>query len=430
MALLATTADAPAATKRRTLVAVGAWATVVVVALAWGIMAVAGARVGVAAAPLVGRWTWHGGRGLLPAVVVAAAGVVFGPRVARSWSWPALLAGSGAAAAVWTLALAASDGVARVAAPLDGRHELLQVVDRIGSPAAFLDGFVAQAPGYPIHVKGHPPGAPLVLWALDRVGLAGPGWAAVLVLLAVAVTTVAVLVAARDVAGEGAARRTAPFLALLPAAVWAGTSPDPIYGAVFAVGAALVVRSSATLDLRTAAAGGAVLALALHLTYGAVVLLLIPAAVVVTRRAWEMVAPAVVGAASVTVLFTIAGFWWFDGLALTKELYEAGVAGRRSAVYFAVAGNPGALALAAGPAVAVGLAVVRGHRIAVLVGVTAVAVLAADLSGMSRGEVERIWLPFVPWLALGTAALVRPQRWLVGQAALAVVLQASLRTPW
>ena len=35
-------------------------------------------------------------------------------------------------------------------------------------------------------------------------------------------------------------------------------------------------------------------------------------------------------------------------------------------------------------------------------------VALADLSGMSKAEVERIWLPFVPWAVLATAALSAP----------------------
>jgi hypothetical protein len=59
-------------------------------------------------------------------------------------------------------------------------------------------------------------------------------------------------------------------------------------------------------------------------------------------------------------------------------------------------------------------------------------VLVADLSLMSKAEVERIWLPFVPWLARAAAAA--PRSWrrpaLATQALLAVVLQHALWTPW
>ena len=70
-------------------------------------------------------------------------------------------------------------------------------------------------------------------------------------------------------------------------------------------------------------------------------------------------------------------------------------------------GNPAALACAIGPATAAGLASLRRHRdgaLLLLVGGAAIGVLAGDVSQLSRGEVERIWLPFVPWLAVAAAA--------------------------
>ncbi|MPY72608.1 MAG: hypothetical protein GEU92_21510 [Alphaproteobacteria bacterium] len=57
-----------------------------------------------------------------------------------------------------------------------------------------------------------------------------------------------------------------------------------------------------------------------------------------------------------------------------------------------------------------------------------VAVALADLSQLSRGEVERIWLPFVPWLAL--AAPGHRRGWLAAQVAVALILQSVLVSPW
>lgn len=58
------------------------------------------------------------------------------------------------------------------------------------------------------------------------------------------------------------------------------------------------------------------------------------------------------------------------------------------------------------------------------------ALLAADLSGMSKAETERIWLPFVMWL-LAAGALVREVRvWLAAQAVLALLLNHLLLTGW
>jgi hypothetical protein len=67
-----------------------------------------------------------------------------------------------------------------------------------------------------------------------------------------------------------------------------------------------------------------------------------------------------------------------------------------------------------------------------LVGAAAAAVAVADLSRMSKAEVERIWLPFVPWLLLSTAIL--PERWRrtgIGvQVGVALLVQHLLYTSW
>jgi hypothetical protein len=58
------------------------------------------------------------------------------------------------------------------------------------------------------------------------------------------------------------------------------------------------------------------------------------------------------------------------------------------------------------------------------------ALLAADLSGMSKAETERIWLPFALWLLPACAFLPRPRVWLAAQAVLALLLNHLLLTGW
>jgi hypothetical protein len=58
------------------------------------------------------------------------------------------------------------------------------------------------------------------------------------------------------------------------------------------------------------------------------------------------------------------------------------------------------------------------------------ALLVADLSGMSKAETERIWLPFVMWMLPAGAFLPRPRAWLIAQAALALLLNHLLLTGW
>ena len=70
--------------------------------------------------------------------------------------------------------------------------------------------------------------------------------------------------------------------------------------------------------------------------------------------------------------------------------------------------------------------------LAVLVAAAACALLVADLSGMSKAETERIWLPFTLWLIPGCALL--PERgarwWLGAQAVLALAVNHLLFTGW
>lgn len=422
------------ARRRRELLGLGAWSLLVGVALVWGQARIAHLpRVYTLAAPLTGDWDWRPGWALVPALALAAALVFLMPRASARLAWPAVVATTAAGTVGWTVALAASDGWAAISEPLGTRHEPLALVPDIESATTFLATFADRVDGYPIHVKGHPPGIPLAYWVLDRLGLPGAGWATAFVLAAAALMVAAVLVVVRNVTDEALARRAAPFLALAPVAVWM-TSTDPVYGAALAVGTALIAIASGRSRLLPAVAGGAVLALTLHLTYGAVPLLLIPGVLVLARRAWPTLAAATLGAVAVTAAFLLAGFWWFEGLALTRGFYEEGVASRRPYAYFTFAGNPGALALAVGPATAAGLAVLRDRRAWLLVGAALAAVIAADLSGLSKAEVERIWIPFTPWLLVSAGALVtsctRATAWLAAQAAVALLLQATLASPW
>jgi hypothetical protein len=65
-----------------------------------------------------------------------------------------------------------------------------------------------------------------------------------------------------------------------------------------------------------------------------------------------------------------------------------------------------------------------------MVGAAMACIVAADVSQYSRGEVERIWLLFFPWLLPATATLEHPRRWLALQGVLAVGLQLTLASKW
>jgi hypothetical protein len=181
-----------------------------------------------------------------------------------------------------------------------------------------------------------------------------------------------------------------------------------------------------------AVAGGLLFGVLAFLSYGLVLLALLPLLVAWSRRRVRPVALAALGASAVFAAFAVAGFWWFAGLDATRARYNAGVASRRPYGAFLLA-NVACLAIATGPAIAVALARLRDRRLWLLVGGVLLALAIAALSGMSKGEVERIWLPFSIWLLPAGAALAVGRRaswWLGAQLAFAIGLQTLVRSPW
>ncbi len=74
----------------------------------------------------------------------------------------------------------------------------------------------------------------------------------------------------------------------------------------------------------------------------------------------------------------------------------------------------------------------RGRMIVAWVIALAAVLAVAALAGFTKAEVERIWLPFVPWLLVSTALLPeRWRRWGLGlQVCSALVVQHLLYTSW
>jgi uncharacterized membrane protein YkvI len=188
----------------------------------------------------------------------------------------------------------------------------------------------------------------------------------------------------------------------------------------------------ATRRRRPPLLAGLLWAAVLMLSYGLV--LLAPVAIGIAwwrRRIDVLLTTAVVATASLVVIGVATGFWWPDGLAATRRAYLAGAAPGRAAWVF-VWLNLCALAIAVGPAVAPALHRLRASGSTLLVAGALVGLVVADLSLMSKAEVERIWLPWMPWVLVATAALPLPhrRRWLTAQAATGIALQLALRSSW
>ena len=418
------------------------WAGLIVVAFVWGHVLVSrGHALDLAAPPFWSGYRFHPSARLIPVLIVSVVFVRLAPEAARELRWRPMLGATAAASAVWAVALAfvdSLDGVNAITDPVRlSRNDYLQTAQGIGSLRTFLSHFVGQIAGYPQNTKGHPPGMVVIEWLLGKVGLTSAGWNAALVVAGGAVAGVAALVALREVAGEDRARAAAPFMVLVPAVIWWQTA-DAFFAGVAATAIAALVLASGSRGRRAttlALVGGLGFGVTAFLSYGLVLLALLPAAVCFTRRRLELLAIAAIGALAVFVFFAGFGFSWFSGFAATRHQYWTGVAIHRPYSYFLFA-DLALFAVATGPAVAVGLSRLRDHRVWLLVGGILAVVALADLSGMSKGEVERIWLPFVPWAMLATAGLSvgrpssRLRPWLALQAACALVVTVSIWSQW
>ncbi|MFE0255762.1 hypothetical protein [Streptomyces sp. NPDC059010] len=444
--------------------------------------------------PLYANWGPHVGPGTPAALVVAAAVVAYGPRLAAQLPWRTLLGAAWGAAMAWTWSLALIDGWQRgIAVRLTTKYEYLQVIDRFQDIPATLRDFtqhilIGSPDHWPAHVAGHPPAAPLTFVLLDRAGLGGGAWAGIWCITIGASAYVAVLVAVRALADEALARRAAPFLVLTPAAVWMGTSADGYFAAVAAWSIAFLALAVTGHRLRlTGFASGLLFGLTCYLSYGLALFAVIAAAVLLLGpRRTPPLPYALAGVTVVPLVFTLAGFNWWEAYRLLVERYYQGAGGIRPYGYWVWA-NLACTVLIVGPATVAALrrtgatlleipaqptAQLTAHppldapvpvrtpdrhgasagirsalrqrvlpragtpgttpdlRLALLVAAAFAALLIADLSGMSKAETERIWLPFALWLLAAGAFLTRPRAWLTAQAVLALLLNHLLMTGW
>ncbi|WP_425741088.1 hypothetical protein [Micromonospora zamorensis] len=446
----------PGRSRRADLIVLGAEVALLAAAVTVGaLLNHRGVRLHADAAPLYASWQPHLGVGTPAALLVAALVVWRGTRWATDTRWPFLLAVGYLASVLWTLALALVDGwSAGLTGRLTVQAEYLHEVPGVTDVGTMLSGFAArildfQPDSWSTHTAGHPPGALLFFVGLERIGLGGGAAAGLACVLLGATVSVSVPVTLRALGAEDAARAVWPFLILFPGAVWVGASADGIFAAVVAGGLALL----AVGGRGGAVPGGLLLGVALYLSYG-FVLVGVLAVTVVLLRARDRLGVFLLAAAAVAAVvavFTLAGFWWLDGYHLVARRYYQGWAAERPFGYWVWA-NLAALLLSAGPVLgpavrrAVAALPIRGsgrphaatlrQRFASagpavwLPVAAAVAVLAADLSALSKAEVERIWLPFTVWLLVATAHLPASHRrwWLAAQAATALAVNHLLWT--
>ncbi|MDF2581614.1 MAG: rane protein [Mycobacterium sp.] len=382
-------------------------------------------------APIFGWWNAHVGWGTVPALLIAAAVVWWGPTVAANLRWRPLVGLTWATSLLWAFSLAMVDGWERgFAGRLTARHEYLRQVPTITDIPETLRTFSDrildfQPDSWITHVSGHPPGALLTFVWLDRIGLGGGAWAGLFCVLIGSSAAAAIIIAIRAASDEATARLAAPFVAVAPTAIWIAVSADGYFAGVAAWGIALLalaVHGSSRRAIPAATGAGLLLGWGIFLNYGLGLIAVPAVAVLLTapdrRAALRGLVPAVIAALAVVAIFYSAGFWWFDGYLLVQERYWQGIANDRPFQYWAWA-NLASTVCAIGLGSVAGLgrvfdvqALRRRSGLHVLLTGAFLSIALADLSMLSKAETERIWLPFTVWLTAAAALLPpRSHRW-------------------
>lgn len=382
-------------------------------------------------APIFGWWNAHVGWGTVPALLIAAAVVRWGPTVAANLRWRSLVGLTWATSLLWAFSLAMVDGWERgFAGRLTARHEYLRQVPTITDIPETLRTFSDrildfQPDSWITHVSGHPPGALLTFVWLDRIGLGGGAWAGLFCVLIGSSAAAAIIIAIRAASDEATARLAAPFVAVAPTAIWIAVSADGYFAGVAAWGIALLalaVHGSSRRAIPAATGAGLLLGWGIFLNYGLGLIAVPAVAVLLTapdrRAALRGLVPAVIAALAVVAIFYSAGFWWFDGYLLVQERYWQGIANDRPFQYWVWA-NLASTVCAIGLGSVAGLgrvfdvqALRRRSGLHVLLTGAFLSIALAGLSMLSKAETERIWLPFTVWLTAAAALLPpRSHRW-------------------
>lgn len=409
-----------------------------------GVARAVGARIGSTGAPFTGEYRFkiEIGTLLAPAVAVTVLAAVRAGLLERL-RWPVLLLASYVAAVWWALSLALVDGGNGLASPMTASTEYLGDVGAVGNdPSGFVRDFVADSEMLSVATRTHPPAPVLLLWLLDRVGIDQPQTLGLLLTLLGCAYLPLVAIAVRSLCHETAARRLLPVLVLAPYAIWLAVSMDAVtllLGAGFVCCGVLASEHGRTWAWTIPC--GLLLGTAALFNYAVVWLAVTVIAVYFVRR--RPLLNVFTGAAALLPLAGAAawGFAWPSGLSAAQADFSLRVGPERSWILWAFL-DVLLLAIACGPAV---LRAMRRIRTTpgwpFLVG-AGLAVGFAVVSGLSRGEVERSWLPFFPWLLVpAVAPWTRPEPGepdaaptpyllVAAGAAGSVLLEAVLRTTW
>jgi hypothetical protein len=378
---------------------------------------------------------------LIPVALLGVLLALAAPTILDRLRWPVAVATTAALSWLWTMALALSEGTTGLSRTFSRLGEYRYDAQHVDDIPGMLTEFISRIPldsidHWHTHVAGHPPGALLSFVLLDRIGVTSALWLGVVIVTIGSTAVAAIMLTLRRLASEQFARRAGIWIALAPAAVWAGVSADWYFTAVAAWGLFLLAWAVQERSPVAACTAGVLLGFCVFLSYGLLLLGGPALALLWVTRGWRAMPWAVAGALVVAATFWAAGFAWWEAYPVLHERYYAGIAAERPYGYWVWA-DLGAwtftLGLATWAAFPSLIRLARTRSAGAVVVTSALgAVVVATASGMSKAEVERIWLPFTAWV-LAAGALM-PLSWrrplLVSQVITAVAVQAFLLTRW
>ena len=395
---------------RRAVPALGFAVMVVTVAAGLWLARHDGRELGLPYPPFIGRWDPVATAWVLAAVALFALAVWLAPRLL---TLPPLA--FAVAIYVLTLALrlalgATSRGPEGWSGMFDldgfeGPNEYLPALSALQyGPGFLLDRFAELVPALPVHAAGHPPGLLLVM---DALGLDTPGRLAAFLIAAGSLLAPLAYAIGRAVADERTARGAGLLTAVAPSVLLFGaTSAD----ALFATAGALAAWALVDRRLAVRALGACLLALASFLAWSLLAIGAWAALLAWRRDGFRaMIALGLLCAAALAgfylLLAALTGFDPVGTLRATEQVYRFGIADERP-YWFWLTGSPSAFLLMLGLPVAwLALrALAAGDDTAIAIfGVLAIAAVA----GFTKAEVERIWLPFAPFVCLAAASALR-----------------------
>jgi methylthioxylose transferase len=214
---------------------------------------------------------------LLPRLLRAPLAVLLVGLVAFCWLFSVSLAVESGHIRTFNGCCLPGGAAAILSAPFERRSEYyaaIPLIDELG-PRGFAERYPeldrSGVRVLPLHVTTHPPGAPLLLWALSRATGGSVLDVALLVVLVGAAGAVPTYAIAREAYGAPAARLAAALYAVSPGVlIYSATSMDVVFMTAIAVAMAFMIR--APRSAAWAVAGGAMTAVALCLTWAALVL--------------------------------------------------------------------------------------------------------------------------------------------------------------